>query len=69
MYTDFYFIEEMLREKERQLLAEADRLRLIKSIDAAKTYAGQRKIGLFTDRMRNFRTVLLGKREQLHCGC
>lgn len=69
MYTDFYFIEHMVREKERQLLAEADRLRLIRSINAAKTSAGQRKIGLFNLRMRDLRAVLSGTREQLPCGC
>lgn len=69
MYSDFYFIEEMVKEKERQFLFEADRLRQIKAINSTETNARKRKISSLSDHIRCLGAFLFRKHERLSCGC
>ena len=69
MHSDFYFIEQMVKEKQRQLVAEADKLRQIKSINSAKNYARKRNIDALICHIKDLGTFLFRKRERLNCGC
>lgn len=69
MHSDFYFIEQMVKEKERQLLAEADRLRQIKAINSTQTNVRKRKIGSITGYIKTLGAFLFRKQERLMCRC
>lgn len=69
MHSDFYFIEQMVKEKERQLLAEADRLRQIKAINSTQTNVRKRKIGSITGYIKTLGAFLFRKQERLTCRC
>lgn len=69
MHSDFYFIEQMVKEKQRQLVAEADRIRQIKAINSTKANTRKLKIGSITGYIKTFVAFLFRKRERLICGC
>ena len=69
MHSDFYFIEQMLKEKERQWIAEADRLRQIKSINSTKNYTKKQNIDALTSHLKELTTFIFRKRGCLNCGC
>lgn len=69
MHSDFYFIEQMLKEKERQWIAEADRLRQIKSINSTKNYTQKQNIDALTSHIKDLTTFIFRRRGCLNCGC
>lgn len=69
MHSDFYFIEQMLKEKERQWIEEADRLRQIKSINSTKNYTGKQNIDALTSHIKDLTTFLFRRPGRLNCGC
>lgn len=69
MHSDFYFIEQMLKEKERQLIAEADRLRQIKTIDSTKNNTRKQNLGALTSHIKDLTTFIFRRRGRLSCGC
>jgi hypothetical protein len=69
MHFDFYFIEQMVKEKERQWMAEADRLRQGKAINSTQTNARKRKIGSITGYVKTLGAFLFRKQERLICRC
>lgn len=52
MYTCYHFTELIVKEKHRQWIAEADRLRKNKAIKLKKANNRNRKIGLVTGYMK-----------------
>ena len=69
MYTGHYFTELIVKERQRQLVAEADRLRQVKAIKSKRTKNSKRKIGLITGYMRTLGTFLFRKHERSICEC
>jgi hypothetical protein len=69
MYNSHYFTEFMVRERQRQLIAEADSLHHIKAIKSKKTKNRKRKIGLITGYIRTLEAFLFRKHEQSICEC
>jgi len=69
MHSDFYFIEKMLKEKERQLIAEADKLCQIKTINSPKKNARKQNIDALTSHIKNLTTSLFRRRRCLNGGC
>lgn len=69
MHSDFYFIEQMLKEKERQWIAEADRLRQIKSINSTKNYTQKQNIDALSSHIKDLTTFIFRRRGCLNCGC
>jgi hypothetical protein len=69
MHSDFYFIEQMLKEKERQLIAEADRLRQIKTIDSTKNNTRKQNLDALTSHIKDLTTFIFRRRGRLSCGC
>ena len=69
MYTGYYFTELIVKERQRQLVAEADRIRQIKAIKSKKTKNRKRKIGSITGYIRTLGAFLFRKHERLICEC
>ena len=69
MYTGFYFTELIVKERQRQLVAEADRLHQIKAFKSKKTKNRKRKTVSITGYIRTIGAFLFRKHEQLICEC
>lgn len=69
VHSDFYFIEQMFKEKIRQLMIEADSLPQIKAINSTETNAQKRKISSLSGHIRGLGTFLFRKHERIGCGC
>lgn len=69
MHSDFYFIEQMLKEKERQWIAEANRLRQIKTIDSTKNSTRKQNLEALTSHIKDLTTFIFRRRGRLSCGC
>ncbi len=69
MYTSYYFTELIVKERQRQLVAEADRLRQIKATKSKKRHGRKRRIDSITDYFRTLGANLFRKNEGLTCRC
>jgi hypothetical protein len=69
MYIGHYFTEFIVKERQRQWVAEADRLRRNKAIKSRKTNNRKRKIGSITGYVRTLGAFLFRKPEPLICRC
>jgi len=69
MHSEFYFIEQMLKYKEMQFVAEAERLRQIKSINLVRTRDRKRKIAALISYLKKLGTINSNKYERLCEGC
>ncbi len=69
MYNSHYYTEIMVKERERDLIAEADRLRLIKAAKSTRTKNRKRITGSISRFIKGLGTYLLRKHEPSICRC
>jgi len=69
MYTGYYFTELIVKERQRQLVAEADRLRQIKAIKSKKNRNKNRGIDSITGYIKALEAFLFKKHDRLICEC
>ena len=69
MYNSHYFTEFMVRERQRQLGAEADSLRMVKTGKSKETHNGKRLSNLLSSFAENLVTYLHRKDEPSICEC
>lgn len=69
MHSEFYFIEQMLKYKEMQFVAEAESLRQIKSINLVRTRDRKKKIAALISYLKMLGTINSNKYERLCEGC
>lgn len=69
MYNSHYFTEIMVKERQRHLIAEADRLRLIKAAKSTRTKNRKRTSGSIFRIIKGLGSYLLRKHEPSICGC
>ena len=69
MYTGYYFTELIVKERQRQLVAEADRLRRIKASKIKKNKDKKCGIGSVNSKIKALGAYLFKKHERLMCEC
>ncbi len=69
MYNSHYYTKIMVKERERQLIAEADRLRLIKAAKSTRTKNRKRIAGPISRFIKGLENYLLRKHEPSICRC
>ena len=69
MYNSYYFTKMMVKERQRQLIAEMDRLRLIRAAKSTKTKNRKRIFGSISRFIKGLGTYLHRKHETSICGC
>jgi hypothetical protein len=69
MYNNHYYNEIMVKERQKQLLAEADRLRLIRAAKSTRTQNGNRIFGSISRFIKSFGTYFQKNHKPSTCGC
>ncbi len=69
MYNGYYFTKIMVKERQRQLITEMDRLRLIGAAKSTKTKNRKRISGSISRFIKGLGAYLHRKHETSICGC
>ena len=69
MYTDDYLTELIVKERQRQLMSVAGRLRYIKAIKSKKWHDRKQKLDTLTGYIKTLGAVFFRKNEGLTCRC
>lgn len=69
MYTGDYLTELIVKERQRQLMSEADRLRYIKATKSKKWHGRKQKLDTLTGYIKTLGAVFFRKNEGLTCRC
>ena len=69
MYNSYYFTKMMVKERQRQLIAEMDRLRLIRAAKSTKNKKRKRIYSSISRFIKGFGTYLHRKHGTSTCGC
>jgi len=69
MYTSHYFVELIVKERQKQLVVEADKSRLTKATKSTKTNNSKRISGSITGYVRTLGAILFRKHERMICRC
>lgn len=69
MYTSDYLTELIVKERQRQLISEADRLRHIKAIKSKNRHGRKQKLDAITGYIKILGAVFFRKNDGLTCRC
>ncbi len=69
MHTNHYYIEMMQKERHKQFLAEAKRLRLAKTVTSTRTKNRKSVSGFITRIFKNIRAILQREHEPMTYKC